>query len=103
MNDGENQFIQELKKELGNYREKENIVAEYKYHVYELIRENEKLTYQELVKQLGTPREIAKVWKQEHGVTPRKTQLLFVLLNISIFIGGTLLTISYHFFQWKWI
>lgn len=103
MNDTEEQFIQELEKELGKYREKENIIAEYKHHVYELIEENGQATYQDLVKHLGTPREIAKVWKQEHGVTPKKTQWLFVLLNISIFIGGTLLTISYHFFQWNWI
>src|SRR5690625_4398573 len=103
MNDSENQFIQELEKELGNYREKENIVAEYKHHVYELMEENRQATYKDLVEHLGTPREIAKLWKQEHGVIPKRTQWLFVLLNISIFISGTLLTISYHFFHWNWI
>jgi len=103
MNEAEQQFIQELATELGNYPEKEHIVAEYKLHVYELTKENGKVSYDELIRQLGTPREIAKVWRQETGVTPKKIQWLFVLLNISIFIGGTLLTVSYHIFQWKWV
>ena len=103
MNDAENQFIRELEKELGNFPDKGNIVAEYKLHIFELAEDNGTTTYDDLIRKLGTPREIAKVWKQENGVTPKKTQWLFVLLNISIFLGGTLLTLCYHIFQWTWL
>src|SRR5690625_4387175 len=103
MNDAENQFIRELEKELGNFPDKGNIVAEYKLHIFELAEDNGTATYDDLIRKFGTPREIAKVWKQENGVTPKKTQWLFVLLNISIFLGGTLLTLCYHIFQWTWL
>src|SRR5690625_6827568 len=100
MNDAENQFIRELEKELGNFPDKGNIVAEYKLHIFELAEDNGTATYDDLIRKLGTPREIAKVWKQENGVTPKKTQWLFVLLNISLFLGGTLLILCYHIFNY---
>src|SRR5699024_11381672 len=79
---------------------------EYEVHIYELLQESqvdEATVYDELVNRLGTPQEIAKVWKQETGVTPKKTQWLFVIINIAIFIGGTLLTIMYNYFEWSWV
>src|SRR5690606_19670990 len=78
----------------------------YKGHVYELLQEvsdEEKLLYDELISRLGTPQEIAKLWKQESGVTPKKVQWLFVVSNIIIFVGGSLLTIAYNFYHWSWI
>ncbi|WP_249871473.1 HAAS signaling domain-containing protein [Oceanobacillus saliphilus] len=99
------QFLQDLDKEIGNHPDKQEILAEYELHVVELLNDmpvNETNTYEELTKRMGTPSEIAKIWHQEESVTPKKTQWLFVLLNISIFIGGILLTLSNHVFHWGW-
>ncbi|WP_067726617.1 HAAS signaling domain-containing protein [Oceanobacillus damuensis] len=99
------QFLQDLDKEIGNHPEKREILAEYEQHVYELLNDvpvDENDIYKELAKRMGTPSEIAEIWQQEESVTPKKTQWLFVLLNISIFIGGILLTLSYHVFHWDW-
>lgn len=106
MNVRQQQFIKELKREIGNHPNKSDIIAEYELHIYELLQEDPVIAenvYDELVKRLGSPVEIAKVWKQETGVTPRKTQWLFILVNILIFIGGTLLTIGFNVFQWNWL
>lgn len=106
MSDEQGQFIKELEKEIGDHPNKQNIIAEYELHVYELIKElpmDDKNVYDELIKRLGTPVEIAKIWKQETGITPKKTQWLFVLLNLSIFAGGAVLTISYNVFHWDWL
>src|SRR5690625_1396169 len=103
MTDPEQQFINELQIELKNDPQKENIIAEYKAHVYDMCHENKNITYEQLVKQLGTPHDIAKMWKQETGITPKKTQWLFILLNILIFGGGGLFTYSYHVLEWEWI
>lgn len=106
MSDAQQRFIRELAREIGNHPDKQDIIAEYQLHIYELLKEvsiDEKNVYDELVKRLGTPVEIAKVWQQETGITPRKTQWLFILSNIAIFIGGGILTISYNVFQWSWL
>src|SRR5699024_9301454 len=68
-----------------------------------ICHENKHITYEQLVKQLGTPHDIAKMWKQETGITPKKTQWLFILLNLLIFVGGGLFTYSYHILEWEWI
>lgn len=106
MNDKQQRFIRELEREIGNHPNQQDIIAEYELHVYELLQEvstDEENIYDELVSRLGTPVEIAKVWKQETGITPKRTQWLFVLFNIAIFIGGALLTISYNVFHWSWL
>lgn len=106
MRDGQQIFIEELAREIGNHTDKQDIIAEYELHVYELVEElpvDVRNKYDVIVKRLGTPQEIAKVWKQEVGMTPRNTQWLFVLCNIAIFIGGTILTICYNLFNWIWL
>ncbi|AXI07845.1 hypothetical protein CUC15_02085 [Oceanobacillus zhaokaii] len=98
-------FFKELEKEIGDHPEKDNIMLEYEMHVYDLLQDEPmdgESLYDELVDRLGTPRELAEMWKQETAITPKKTQWLFVILNIAIFIGGILLTISYNAFDWKW-
>lgn len=102
----EQNFIQELTKEIGDHPDKENIIAEYEHHVYELLEDldpSQAQVYQVLIDRLGTPVDIAKSWKQEKHITPRKTQWLFVCCNMIIFIGGALLTIGYNFLHWDWI
>lgn len=106
MDDGEQSFIKELEKEIGNHPNKQDIVAEYKRHIYDIRQDmntDDTDLYHILIDRLGTPRAIAKVWKQESNMTPRKTQLLFVLCNVCIFVGGGLLTILYHVFEWHWL
>lgn len=106
MSDGEHRFITELNKEIGEYEARDDIVFEYKQHIYEMKREqprHHEFTYDELVQRLGSPLQIAKMWKKEITVTPKKMQWLFIISNIVIFLSGTLLTISYHIFELAWI
>lgn len=105
MNDGEQQFISELKENIRHQRLRQQISLEYEHHIYEMKRElqKERLTYEQLTERLGTPKEIAKLWQEEIQSTPSKMQWLFVVCNISIFLVGLLLTISYHLFHFHWI
>ncbi|OZU87420.1 hypothetical protein CIL03_16505 [Virgibacillus indicus] len=103
---GEQRFLRELDKEIGKHPDKVNIMADYELHVYELLNEasvDEENIYTELVSRLGSPIEIAQMWKQEKSITPRKTQWLFVIINICLFLGGIVLTVSYNMFQWAWV
>ncbi len=106
MHEGEHRFIRELTIEIGAHEQNKTIVKDYQLHIYELLKEEEvppEQIYEYLVQHLGTPREIAKAWKQEIETTPKKTQWLFVVANIVIFLGGTFFTISYHVFHWTWL
>jgi len=106
MSEGEEQFLHELDKGIGNHPNKQDIMAEYEMHIYDLLEDvqiDEENIYQELTERLGTPEKLAALWKQEKAVTPNKMQLLFVLCNIAIFAGGTLLTIGYNIFEWQWL
>lgn len=106
MTEKSQKFINELTKEIGSHPDKENIIAEYEHHVYELLADlspPEEDVYNVLVQRLGTPVEIAKSWQLEKNITPKKTQWLFVFLNAVIFIGGAFLTIGYNVFHWQWI
>ncbi|MBC5636817.1 hypothetical protein H8S33_08310 [Ornithinibacillus sp. BX22] len=106
MKTGDKRFFQELDQVLGKHPEKQEIIAEYRSHVYELLREEDiqdANVYDEIVKRLGTPEEIAAIWKDEAKVTPKKMQLLFVVLNVLIFLGGIVLTIVYNVYHIEWI
>ncbi|MEN2768953.1 HAAS signaling domain-containing protein [Ornithinibacillus xuwenensis] len=106
MKSGEERFFQELEQVLGKHPEKEQIVAEYRSHIYELIQEeglSEETMYEEITKRLGSPEEIAAIWKQESKVTAKRMQILFVVLNILLFIGGITLTVAYNIYQIEWI
>lgn len=104
MTTGDKRFFQELDQVLGKHPEKQEIIAEYRSHVYELLREEDiQDVYDEIVKRLGTPEEIAAIWKDEAKVTPKKMQLLFVVLNVLIFLGGIVLTIVYNVYHVEWI
>ncbi|WP_047980452.1 HAAS signaling domain-containing protein [Ornithinibacillus contaminans] len=99
-------FFQELEDVLGKHPEKEQIMAEYKSHVYELVQEEnlpEADCYEEVIKRLGTPEEIGAIWKQESKVTAKKMQILFVVLNVILFLGGIALTVAYNVYQLEWI
>ncbi|WP_217586109.1 HAAS domain-containing protein [Lentibacillus saliphilus] len=99
-------FLRELEKAIRHHPNKVAIMKEYETHVQEALNEgrfDEHHAYQFLVDTLGTPKEIADAWKADAQLTPRKMQWLFVLLNVALFIGGGLLTLSYNVFHWQWI
>lgn len=106
MNTGQERFLQELNQVLGTHPEKEQIIAEYRSHIYEFLQEEIKAesdSYEMIVNRLGTPQEIASLWAKEAKVTPKRMQILFVVLNILIFLGGIALTVAYNVFQFDWI
>lgn len=56
-------FFQELDKEIGHHPDKQNIMADYELHVYELLQEepvDEDHIYDEIVLRLGSPHELLK-------------------------------------------
>lgn len=105
MDEGAQCFMKELEREIGNHPNKADIIAEIQVHIYHILEENKTHhnSYQEIAQRLGTPRDIAKMWKQENSITPRKTQWLFILCNVAIFVGGALLTLFYNIFHWQWL
>ncbi|UFT99797.1 hypothetical protein KO561_02140 [Radiobacillus kanasensis] len=96
-------FLLDLETELGECPNKDEILLECKMHVYELSQEKTEITYQMIQQRLGSPAEIAKLWEQEVSITPKRTQWLFVGFNISLFIGGSFLTLGYNWFQFDWL
>ncbi|EKN70702.1 integral inner membrane protein [Neobacillus bataviensis LMG 21833] len=103
-----NKFLEELAKGLGNHQDKEDILLEYESHIDEILIEsydcpNEEEVFERIVSRLGTPEEIAELWKEELSVTPSNMKWLFILLNILFFGGGSLLTLAHNLFQWEWL
>lgn len=99
-------FLQELEQAIGDHPDKVNILAEYELHVHEWMKEEGAESvdnYSKLIERLGSPQEIALLWRQEAAITPKKTQWLFVGLNIAMFLGGVILTIIYNVFSWHWV
>ncbi|GAA5415643.1 hypothetical protein Pryu01_00674 [Paraliobacillus ryukyuensis] len=104
MTTGDQRFFQALDQALGKHAEKQQIIAEYRSHIYEMQQEEgRELDYQEIVQKLGTPEAIAAIWKEAATVTPKKMQLLFVVLNILLFLVGITLTIVYNVYQFEWM
>ncbi|WML39230.1 hypothetical protein RCG19_18900 [Neobacillus sp. OS1-2] len=103
-----NRFLEELAKGLGNHQDKEEILLEYASHIDEIIIEfyecsNEEELLERIVSRLGSPDEIAELWKEELSVTPSNMKWLFILLNILFFGGGSLLTLAHNLYQWQWL
>ena len=93
---------------LGNHQDKEDILLEYESHIDEILIEsldcsNEDEIMKRIVSRLGTPEEIAELWKEELSVTPSNMKWLFILMNILFFGGGSLLTLAHNLFQWEWL
>ncbi|MCM2533170.1 DUF1700 domain-containing protein [Neobacillus pocheonensis] len=98
-----NRFLEELAKGLDNHQDKENILAEYETHIDEILIESfdcqdEDEVFERIVARLGSPEEIAAMWKEEFSVTPSNMKWLFILLNILFFGGGSLLTLAIIYF-----
>ena len=103
-----NKFLEELAKGLGNHQDKKSILMEYEAHIDEIIIESydcndENEMMERIISRLGSPEEIAAMWKEELSVTPSNMKWLFILMNILFFGGGSLLTLVHNVFQWKWL
>lgn len=99
-------YLKKLSFELKNHPDKEDVLADYESYIYDLtedLSEQEEITYPKLVEKLGAPKELAKMWRAESKVTISKTKWIFVLSNLFLFIGGMMLTWSYHVLRWEWI
>ncbi|MCA0972579.1 hypothetical protein LCM20_18430 [Halobacillus litoralis] len=93
-------YLEELSQALSFHPERGSIVEEYKGHLTAMDGAGQ-LTYDDLIMRLGSPGEIAEMFKEEHSVTESRLQWLFVLCNIVLFVGGGLLTVGYHLLEWN--
>lgn len=102
-------FLDELGSHLEAHPEKSDILNEYACHIDDLLTElkGENVPEEQrmalVVDRLGSPEEIADSWKSELTVTPGRTKWLFFLFNLCFFIGGALLTLTYHLADWDWV
>jgi hypothetical protein len=108
MEQPKNRFLNELSKGLGNHQDKENILHDYQTHIDEIIQEyydckDEDIIMERIVSRLGSPSEIASIWKDELSVTPSRMKWLFIILNILFFGGGSLLTLFHNLYDWEWL
>ncbi|CEG27278.1 HAAS signaling domain-containing protein [Bacillus sp. B-jedd] len=102
-----NDFLKELDRRLGTFAEKESILRDYEEHLDEMLVDSFSLGEEEareaLYARLGTPKEIADMWKEELTVTPSNMKWLFILLNILLFAAGSALTAAHNVFEWEWL
>ncbi|WP_053369058.1 HAAS signaling domain-containing protein [Bacillus sp. FJAT-27245] len=102
-----NEFLSELGRRLGSFSEKDSILLEYESHLDEILVEymssDEEEARNFLYQRLGSPEEIAAMWKEELTVTPSNMKWLFVLLNVFLFAGGAALTAAHNVLEWEWL
>ncbi len=101
------EFLESLKENLGNHKEKESIIAEYEMHLDELLLSLYQMEYDEIREEVysrfGTPEEIAGMWKEELPYTPSNMKWLFIAVNILFFTGGAVLTLAHNLLDWEWL
>lgn len=108
MEQPKNKFLAELAKGLGNHHDKESILLEYDSHINEILLEVNNCSsnaevLEQITARLGTPSEIAEIWKDELSVTPSRMRWLFILINVLFFGGGSLLTLVHNLYDWSWL
>lgn len=108
MEQPKNNFLAELAKGLGNHHDKESILLEYDSHINEILLEvnncsSDAEVLEQITARLGTPAEIAEIWKDELSVTPSNMKWLFIFINVLFFGGGSLLTLVHNLFDWEWL
>lgn len=98
-------FLTELQNELKNHPNCAEIMTDYEAYVHDLIEDSPdgNHTYEMLVERMGSPKELAKSWREEMNITPRKTKWIFFLGNALIFAIGIFITLGYHVFEVAWI
>lgn len=103
-----NRFLNELSKGLGNHQVKENILQDYEAHIDEILLEfmdceDDDFIMERIVLRVGSPSEIADMWREELSVTPSRMKWVFIILNILFFGGGSLLTLFHNLYDWDWL
>ncbi|MFS0646938.1 hypothetical protein [Siminovitchia sp. 179-K 8D1 HS] len=103
-----NEFLAELAERLAKHQEKNAILKEYDVHLDEFLASlpdlgDETEIRNQIYSKIGTPEEIAAMWKEELSVTPSKMKWLFVAVNIVFFGGGSVLTLAHNLFEWNWL
>ncbi|MGX6441770.1 HAAS signaling domain-containing protein [Neobacillus sp. K501] len=103
-----NRFLNELSKGLGNHQDKENILQDYEAHIDEILLEfidceDDDFIMERIVLRVGSPSEIADMWREELSVTPSRMKWVFIILNILFFGGGSLLTLFHNLYDWDWL
>jgi|SRR5579875_1311178 len=102
------EFLARLAYGLRNHQDKDNILREYEAHLDEILIESfdctdENELMRKIVSRMGSPEEILAAWQEELEVTPSNMKWLFILLNVFLFICGSLLTLVHNMFQWSWL
>ncbi len=103
-----NEFLEELALLLEQHQEKDAILEEYGAHLDDLLQELQIQSGQSEIRsqiylRVGTPREIADLWKEELSVTPSNMKWLFIAVNILLFTSGAALTLAHNLFDWSWL
>ena len=103
-----NEFLGELALLLVHHPEKDAIIEEYDAHLDELLMEiqmqsDESDLRSQIYSRVGTPLEIADLWREELSVTPSNMKWLFIAVNILFFTSGAALTLAHNVFDWTWL
>ncbi|MCP8968624.1 HAAS signaling domain-containing protein [Ectobacillus ponti] len=101
-------YLKQLGKELRRHAERDSILFDYDLHVSELLQEEAQQhsveEWLELIhRRIGSPQEVAAMWREELAVTQNRTMLHFLLLNLCFFLGGGLLTFIHVFHGFAWV
>jgi cytochrome b subunit of formate dehydrogenase len=103
MTPSKNAYLYELKRELVNNPQCEELLTEVESHIsemllelmeYEGLKEDDAMV--KVVNRIGSPENLAKSYKQEMDLTPKKIQWTFISVNILFFISGIFLTAFYN-------
>ncbi|MFS1512952.1 hypothetical protein VQL36_11030 [Chengkuizengella sp. SCS-71B] len=101
-------YLEQLGNELKKHTEKEEILIDYEQHISELVNdcdikiqtEQEWMFY--ITERLGTPKGVARIWREELAVSQNRTLIYFLLVNLLFFIFGGLLTVLHFTLGLKW-
>ncbi|UOY92993.1 hypothetical protein MUG87_02315 [Ectobacillus sp. JY-23] len=101
-------YLKQLQKELHKHTELETILFDYDVHLSEIIlEESDKETVEEwmicFTNRIGSPKEVADLWREELSVTHHTTLLHFFLLNVCFFLLGGFFTFLHLFHQAQWL
>ncbi|MFJ5622375.1 hypothetical protein ACIQD3_06430 [Peribacillus loiseleuriae] len=101
------EFLIQLNELLPKQVDKAEILAEYENFIFEIENEtmiaNEDELIELVMKQIGTPEQLANNWKSEPVYHPNRAMIGFFLVNLIIFLAGSLLTVCYHTLEIVWI
>ncbi|WP_162037647.1 hypothetical protein [Chengkuizengella sediminis] len=103
------QYLEELGNELKKHAEKDEILLDYEQHISELANdcnieiqtEQEWMFY--ITDRLGTPKGVARIWREELAVSHNRTLIYFLFVNLLFFFIGGLLTVLHFTLGLQWL